>query len=112
MLLIVNKAIKRLIKVIFLKLVFNILVFGSDKINCFNEIIKLNLELGKGNHMMLNYVKMILTKVSFDKVLFEKELSKAVEKLNVHDLLELKTWCYTNFSESDIEILEELFTDF
>ena len=61
---------------------------------------------------MLNYVKMILTKVSFDKVLFEKELTKAVEKLNVSDLLELKTWCYTNFSENYIEILEELFATF
>ena len=61
---------------------------------------------------MLNYVKMILTKVSFDKVLFEKELTKAVQKLNVNELLELKTWCYSNFSDNNIETLEKLFITF
>ena len=61
---------------------------------------------------MLNYVKIILTKVSFDKTLFEKELSKAVEKLAFNDLVELKTWCYSNFSETYADILEKLFSNF
>lgn len=61
---------------------------------------------------MLNYVKTILTKVSFDKGLFEKELSKAVEKLTYSDLAELRTWCYSNFSENYIDILEKFFSNF
>ena len=60
---------------------------------------------------MLNYVKTILTKVSFDKSLFEKELSKAVEKLTTNDLSELRSWCYVNFSEY-ADILEKMFTSF
>ena len=58
---------------------------------------------------MLNYIKIILTKVSFDKTLFEKELTKAVEKLASNDLAELRTWCYSNFSENYIDVLEKLF---
>ena len=61
---------------------------------------------------MLSYFKTILTKVSFDKGLFEKELSKAVEKLATNDLSELRTWCYTNFSENYADVLEKLFTNF
>ena len=61
---------------------------------------------------MLNYVKTILTKVSFDRNLFEKELSKAVERLTSNDLIELRTWCYTNFSETYTDILEKLFSNF
>lgn len=61
---------------------------------------------------MLEYIKMILTKVSFDRTLFEKELGKAVEKLASNELSELRTWCYTHFSESYLDILERLFTGF
>lgn len=61
---------------------------------------------------MLNYVKIILTKVSFDKTLFEKELSKSIQKLTSNDLIELKTWCYSNFSESYTDVLEKLFSSF
>ena len=61
---------------------------------------------------MLNYVKTILTKVSFDKGLFEKELSKAVEKLTTSDLIELKVWCYSNFSQNYLDVLEKFFTNF
>lgn len=61
---------------------------------------------------MLNYMKTILTKVSFDKVLFEKELNKAVQKLTSSDVIELKTWCYNNFSESYADVLEKFFNNF
>jgi len=61
---------------------------------------------------MLNYIKIILTKVSFDKGLFEKELSKAVNNLNINDLVELKTWCYAKFSETYIDVLEKFFNNF
>lgn len=61
---------------------------------------------------MLNYFKTILTKVSFDKGLFEKELSKAVEKLKLSDVLELKSWCYTHFADNYADVLEKFFSNF
>ena len=61
---------------------------------------------------MLNYVKIILTKVSFDKTLFEKELNKSIQNLTSNDLLELKNWCYVNFSETYTDVLEKLFSNF
>ena len=46
---------------------------------------------------MLNYVKLILSKVSFDKTLFEKELSKAIAMLIPDEVVELKKWCVEKF---------------
>lgn len=46
---------------------------------------------------MLNYVKTVLTRVSFDARLFEKELRKAIKMLIAEDITELKSWCYANF---------------
>jgi hypothetical protein len=46
---------------------------------------------------MLNYVKTVLTRVSFDARLFEKELRKAIKVLVAEEIVELKNWCYANF---------------
>lgn len=46
---------------------------------------------------MLEYVKTILKKVSFDRKLFEKELIKAIKVLLPKDLQEFKKWCYDHF---------------
>jgi len=46
---------------------------------------------------MLNYVKTVLTRVSFDARLFEKELRKAIKVLVAEEIVELKSWCYANF---------------
>jgi hypothetical protein len=46
---------------------------------------------------MLKYVKTILTRVSFDALLFEKELRKAIKLLVKEEIEELKIWCYENF---------------
>ena len=46
---------------------------------------------------MLNYVKTVLTRVSFDARLFEKELRKAIKLLIAEEVQELKEWCYANF---------------
>jgi hypothetical protein len=46
---------------------------------------------------MLNYVKTVLTKVSFDALLFEKELRKAIKLLLADEIKDLRTWCYTRF---------------
>ena len=46
---------------------------------------------------MLNYVKTVLTRVSFDARLFEKELRKAIKVLIAEEVQELRNWCYTNY---------------
>lgn len=58
---------------------------------------------------MLNYVKTVLTKVSFDARLFEKELKKAIEILIGADIQELKQWCYTRFGKQHEAILNRCF---
>jgi hypothetical protein len=58
---------------------------------------------------MLNYVKTVLTKVSFDALLFEKELRKAIKLLVADELSELKNWCYTSFGNQHEAILNRCF---
>lgn len=58
---------------------------------------------------MLEYIKTILTKVSFDIKLFEKELNKAISQLINDELLELKKWCYTKFSGKHELVLNRCF---
>ena len=56
---------------------------------------------------MLDYVKSILSKVSFDKKLFEKELVKAIALLVENELRSFKEWCYKNFSNNHADILSK-----
>jgi hypothetical protein len=58
---------------------------------------------------MLNYVKTVLTKVSFDALLFEKELRKAIRLLIADEVNELKRWCYTRFGNEYEAILNRCF---
>lgn len=58
---------------------------------------------------MLNYVKTVLTKVSFDALLFEKELRKAIKVLVADELKDLKMWCYTRFGTQHEAILNRCF---
>jgi hypothetical protein len=46
---------------------------------------------------MLEYTKLILEKVSFDRRLFEKELKKAIRYLIEPELRELERWCMERF---------------
>jgi len=46
---------------------------------------------------MLNYAKKVLSRVSFDARLFEKELRKAIKMLISEEVQELRNWCYANF---------------
>ena len=57
----------------------------------------------------LNYVKLILAKVSFDASLFQKELRKALIVLLPEDILRLKEWCYRQFGGRYGGILDECF---
>lgn len=56
---------------------------------------------------MLEYVKTILKKVSFDSKLFEKELLKAIRVLIQPELRELKKWCYDQFGDIYYHILNK-----
>lgn len=58
---------------------------------------------------MLNYVKTVLIKVSFDARLFEKELRKAIKLLLADELKDLKQWCYTRFGNQYEAILNRCF---
>lgn len=58
---------------------------------------------------MLNYVKSVLSKVSFDARLFEKELRKALKLLLREEIEELKRWCYQRFGNEHGEILRRCF---
>tara|TARA_B100001142_G_scaffold308384_1_gene339881 strand:- start:5765 stop:5950 length:186 start_codon:yes stop_codon:yes gene_type:complete len=55
---------------------------------------------------MLEFSKRILSKVSFDKKLFKKELSKSIRWLNQKEILTLKIWTLTTFSQYKDTILE------
>ncbi|GAB3910923.1 hypothetical protein GCM10028803_51230 [Larkinella knui] len=58
---------------------------------------------------MLEYIKTILQKVSFDKKLFEKELKKAIGLLIPEEVKQLKSWCYEKFSNLYLSILNRCF---
>jgi hypothetical protein len=59
---------------------------------------------------MLDYVKMILLKVSFSKKLFEKELRKALQHVQPLDLADFKTWCYQQFARLYRRVLKRVFS--
>ena len=55
---------------------------------------------------MLEFSKKILSKVSFDKKLFRKELLKSVRWLSKKEVITLKIWALTTFSQYKNTILE------
>ena len=60
---------------------------------------------------MLKYAKSVLEKVSFDKELFGKELSKSVKRLSEPEAEELELWCLSKFGDKYEEIIEEVFNN-
>lgn len=58
---------------------------------------------------MLEYVKTILQKVSFNRHLFEKELKKALASLAPKEIKSLRDWCYQKFGEVYQAILNRCF---
>jgi len=58
---------------------------------------------------MLEYFKTILSKVSFSKYLFEKELRKAIKVLVAEELRELQQWCYRKFGHIYDSIIRNCF---
>jgi len=59
---------------------------------------------------MIEYVKTILLKVSFDKKLFEKELKKGLSLLVPSEVQEFRSWCYSTFSKVYGPVLNKHFT--
>lgn len=58
----------------------------------------------------LDYVKVILQKVSFDAKLFEKELSKAIKTLLAEEIKELRTWCSEQFGIMYNQLIDKCFS--
>ncbi len=58
---------------------------------------------------MFELSKKILEKVSFDKTLFRKELTKAVKWLNPNEKMLLMVWCLTTFGSQYKDVIKEVF---
>ena len=58
---------------------------------------------------MLDYVKMILLKVSFNKALFEKELRKSLKMLMPAEVPDFRNWCYEQFARIYRKVLKRVF---
>ena len=58
---------------------------------------------------MLEYCQRILAKVSFDRHLFSKELSKSIQRLEQHDLPRLRQWCMEQFGKRYGDIIAVAF---
>ncbi len=58
---------------------------------------------------LLEYLKVILQKVSFDAKLFEKELKKAIHMLVPEEVKSLQAWCYEQFGNVYRRILRRCF---
>ena len=61
---------------------------------------------------MYEFSKQVLQKVSFDRVLFRKELFKVIKWLKKDEALLLKTWCLTTFGTIYRDVITEAFENF
>ena len=48
---------------------------------------------------MLEYCQRVLSKVSFDRHLFAKELAKSIKRLELSDVQRLRQWCQEQFGQ-------------
>lgn len=58
---------------------------------------------------MFEMCKQVLQKVSFDQLLFRKELSKAIKWLKKDEALILKAWCLATFGHVYKDVIMETF---
>jgi hypothetical protein len=58
---------------------------------------------------MFEYTKEILLKVSFDRVLFRKELRKAMKWLKSEERRMLMVWCLATFGHQYADIISQTF---
>ncbi|MEX1001086.1 MAG: hypothetical protein WDZ35_03145 [Crocinitomicaceae bacterium] len=59
---------------------------------------------------MLELCKEILTKVSFDKLLFQKELRKALSWLKSDEIAVFKEWCINRFGNVYPDVIKVAFS--
>ncbi len=59
---------------------------------------------------MFEYSKLVLQKVSFSEVLFEKELQKAKSFITSTEIKEFRAWCITEFGVRYQDIIEKIIT--
>ena len=55
----------------------------------------------------LEYKKLILSKVSFDEEIFEKELVKALKPMVPERRFELLEWCKSNFTKLNHKVIRK-----
>lgn len=58
---------------------------------------------------MFELSKLILQRVSFDPVLFRKELRKAVRWIRQEEINNFRNWCLTTFGATYGDVIEETF---
>ena len=58
---------------------------------------------------MLEFSKVVLQRVSFDKLLFRKELVKSLKRLHTEDYIKLKLWCLATFGHTYQDTILEVF---
>ncbi|MFT6845031.1 MAG: hypothetical protein ACJAUV_001221 [Flavobacteriales bacterium] len=58
---------------------------------------------------MLELCKKVLKGVSFDRILFKKELVKATKWVSQKDLFQLKAWCLATYGVVHGQVIEEVF---
>ncbi len=55
------------------------------------------------------YCQLILKKVSFSPILFEKELKKALKNLTSEQIERFKAWCWRKFWDKHPMVLQQVF---
>lgn len=55
--------------------------------------------------------KVVLTKVSFDPFLFQKELKKSTEWIQNSELIKFKQWVIEEFGKEYSSVIAEVFTN-
>lgn len=58
---------------------------------------------------MLELCKRVLSKVSFDRQLFAKELRKSAQRLGADELRALRDWCLGRYGHCYSDLIEETF---
>ncbi len=59
---------------------------------------------------MLKFCQQILEKVSFDKILFQKELFKSIKWLSIDEAKVLQIWCVATFGHLYMDVITQAFT--
>lgn len=59
---------------------------------------------------MLEYTKLILKKVSFNRELFRKELKKSISWLKKDEILSLQSWCMITYGDIYGDVIRESFS--